>query len=143
MYGYFEVESIDSPRQIVVAVNPKEYYEHFENIDYNKKHKRQRKGTAGMNFENFAARIADSNQIDSFETPANEYEEQQRFTVIDGKMQKTTVMKTKFSQTNDKRYYYLNGITSYLGHTYLNDFTLYKEKKEKKLRNILYKKKTT
>ena len=28
--------------------------------------------TAGMNFENFAARIADSNQTDDFGTPINE-----------------------------------------------------------------------
>ena len=90
-----------------------------------------------MNFENFAARIADSNQIDNVEARINEYKKQQKFTVIVGEMQKITAMKTKFSQTNDKRYYYLNGITSLpIGQPYLNDLTLYKEKREKKLKNI-------
>ena len=67
-----------------------------------------------MNFENFAARITDPNQIDNFEAPINEYKEQQRFKIIGGEMQKTTVMKTKCSQTNGKRYYYLNGITTFV-----------------------------
>ena len=41
-----------------------------------------------MNFENFAARIAESNQIDNFKAPIKEDKEQQRFTVICGEMQK-------------------------------------------------------
>ena len=124
------MESIDNPCHIVVAVNPKEYYEHFENFDCNKKQKGQKTGTAGMNFGNFAAGIADSNQIDNFDAPINECIEQQRFTVIGGEMQKSTVMGTKLSQTNDKRYYYLNRITSLpVSHPYLNDLTTYKEKK--------------
>ena len=49
-------------------------------------------------------------------------------------MQKTTAMKTKFFQTNDKRYYYLNGITSLpIGHPYLNNLILYKDKKGEKI----------
>ena len=54
-------------------------------------------------------------------------------------MQKTTVIKIKFSQTSDKKYYYLNGISSSpIGHPYLNDLILCKEKKREKLKNILY-----
>ena len=34
---FFEIESIDNPCQVVIAVNPKEYYEHFENFSSNKK----------------------------------------------------------------------------------------------------------
>ena len=76
--GYFEVKSINNLCQIVVAVNPKDYYEHFENFNHNKKPKGQKeKRTAGMNFENFATRIAGSNQIGNFDVPKNEYEEQQ------------------------------------------------------------------
>ena len=42
-------------------------------------------------------------------------------------------MKTKFSQTNDKRFYNLNGVTSLpIGHPHLQNFTLYKEKKGEK-----------
>ena len=41
--GYFEIQSIDNPCQIVVAVNPKDYYEHFEDFRCRKNHKRIRK----------------------------------------------------------------------------------------------------
>ena len=49
-------------------------------------------------------------------------------------MQKSLVTKTKFSQTNDKRFYNLNGVTSLpMGHPYLKDLTAYKESKGKKI----------
>ena len=41
--GYFEIESVDNPCQVVITVNPKEYYEHFENFCCNKKHKGRKK----------------------------------------------------------------------------------------------------
>ena len=95
-----------------------------------------------MNFENFAAGIADSNQIDHFDAPNNECIEQQRFTIIGGEMQKSTITKTKLPQTNDKRYYYLNGTTSLpVSHRHLNDIAMYKEKKGEKIEKNLYKKK--
>ena len=55
--GYFEIESIDNPCQIVLAINPKEYYKYFEDFANNKNQTGQKKGTSGMNFENFALRI--------------------------------------------------------------------------------------
>ena len=39
------------------AWNPKEYYEVFEDRNVNKKHKGIKKGSLGMNFENFSKRI--------------------------------------------------------------------------------------
>ena len=120
--GYFEIESIDNPCQDVITVIPKEYYEHFENFSCNKKRKGQKKGTPRMNFENFANRIATVSQIENFDILQNEYCEQQRFSIVGGEMQKTSIMKTKFSHTNDKRFYYLNGITSLpIGHSLLNN----------------------
>ena len=41
-----------------------------------------------------------------------EFKEVLQFTVKQGKMVKTTVMKTKFLQLNDKRFYFLDGILS-------------------------------
>ena len=85
-----------------------------------------------MNFEHFAARIADSNQIDNFDVAINEFKEQQRFTIIGGKMQKSAVLKTTFPQTNDKIFYYLNENTSLpMGHPYLDGLNLYKKKRRK------------
>ena len=48
-----------------------------------------------MNFENYAARITNSNYIDNFEAPANEYKEQQRFTIVGDKMQKDNCHENK------------------------------------------------
>ena len=41
----------------MIAWNPKEYYEVFEDRNVNKKHKGIKKGSLGMNFENFSKRI--------------------------------------------------------------------------------------
>ena len=42
--GYFEIEHIDNPCFVTVAVNLKEYYEQFEDNSFNKKHKSIKKG---------------------------------------------------------------------------------------------------
>ena len=60
----------------MIAINPKEYLEHFQDFSVNKKYKGKKKGTPGMDFENFASRIAASRQIDNFDAPKNEYTEQ-------------------------------------------------------------------
>ena len=128
--GYFEIESINNHCQIVVAVNPKEYSEHFEDFHCNKKHKDVKKGSPGMNFENFTKRIASVAEIENFDNPKNEYQQQQRFSIVGGEMQNISIMKTKLSQANDKRFYSLNGITSLpIGHPYLRELTKYKEEK--------------
>ena len=132
--GYFDIESINNPCQVVIAVNPKKYYKHSENFSSNKKHKGIRKGEQGMEFENFASRIATSRQIDNFQALKYEYVNQSHFTTIGGEMQQTTIVKTKFSQTNDTRFYNLNCITSLpLGHPYLKNLTSYKESKGEKI----------
>ena len=57
-----------------------------------------------------------------------------RFTIIGGEMQQMTIEKTKFSQTYDKRFYNLCGVTSLpIGHPYLKDLTTYKESKSEKI----------
>ena len=37
--GLYEIESIDNPNMITIAVNPKEYFEKFRKKQFNKKHK--------------------------------------------------------------------------------------------------------
>ena len=37
--GYFEIEIITNPSQIVIAINPKEHYEHFKDFSHKRKHK--------------------------------------------------------------------------------------------------------
>ena len=95
-----------------------------------------------MNFENLACRIATANQIENFDVPKNEYCEQQQFSVIVSEMTKTSAAKTKFSQTNNKRFYFLNGVTSLpVGHPLLKDLTNYKEQKGEKFKKYFLDKK--
>ena len=54
LVGLYEVESIDNPNMITIAVNPKGYFEKFCDKQFNKKHKGVKKDTEGMNFETYA-----------------------------------------------------------------------------------------
>ena len=55
--GLYEVEHIDDPCYATLAVNPKEYLEYFKSDNVNKKHEGIKKGSAGMDYENYAERI--------------------------------------------------------------------------------------
>ena len=55
--GLYEVEDLDNLKTCSIAVNPKEYFEKFENRSINKKHKGVRKNTKDMSFEVQAERI--------------------------------------------------------------------------------------
>ena len=57
MLGLYEVENINDPCLVTLVVNPKEYFEYFESENINKKPKGIKKGSAGMDDENFAERI--------------------------------------------------------------------------------------
>ena len=47
---FFEIENIDKPNVITVALNPKEYFGHFSNHSDNKRHKGLKKSTPDMKF---------------------------------------------------------------------------------------------
>ena len=55
--GYYEIENINNPCIITLAVNPMEYLEVCKDFKLNKKHKGIKKGSTGLGFENFAERI--------------------------------------------------------------------------------------
>ena len=49
-------------------------------------------------------------------------------------MEQTVILKSSFSQINDKRFYNINGVTFLpIGHPVLQDVTLYKESKCEKI----------
>ena len=48
---YYEIEHIDNPCQIVLAIKFNKYFENFENKKSNKKYKSMKKGSSGMEFE--------------------------------------------------------------------------------------------
>ena len=95
-----------------MACNPKEYYEILENSFTNKKHKGIKEGSPRMNFENYAERLVSLNNFETFTKPGADFKEVSRLTVFQGEMQKKTLIKTKFSEFNDKRFFFLHGITS-------------------------------
>ena len=53
--GLFEIESIDKPNIITIALNLKEYYEKFIDHSDNEKHKGVKKATADMDFDSYSA----------------------------------------------------------------------------------------
>ena len=69
-----------------------------------------------MEFSKYANRIKSLVNFDTFEKPPAEYKEISRFTVKQGEMVKTNVTKTKFSQLNDKRFYFPDQMVFYLYH---------------------------
>ena len=80
-----------------------------------------------MEYQNYANRIKSLINFDTFEKPFNEYKEVARFVVKKGDMVKTTVTKTKFSQLNDKRFYFPDGILSLpYGHPSLEEIENFK-----------------
>ena len=132
--GLFEIENIDKPNVITIALNPKEYYERFIDHTDNKKHKGLKKSTPDMDFDSYSNRLSDLTEYygEFLKKPAQQIE-QKRFQVINESMQMKSVCKVQFGQLNDKRFYFSNGILSLpFGHPYLEDL----RKEKNKYRNI-------
>lgn len=63
-------------------------------------------------------------------------------TVSDGEMQKKSIVESRFSQINDKRFYFADGINSIpLSHPYLRELIDFKQKMDRKLSDIFGKRK--
>ena len=129
--GLFEIESINKANVITIALNPKEYYERFDDHSDNKKHKELKKSTCGMDFDSYSSRLADLNEFsifkEFFEKPKKI--QQKIFQIINESMQMKAVSKVPFGQLNDKQFYFSNGLMSLpYGHPRLED--LRKEKKK-------------
>ena len=127
--GLFEVENINRANIVTIALNPKEYYEEFDNCTSNKKHKGLKKGTPGMNFEAYCGRLANLYEYcDKFFRKPKKIE-QKRFQIINESMQMKGVSSIQFGQLNDKRFYFCNGIISLpYGHPALENIRQEKHK---------------
>ena len=132
--GLYEVENIDNPCYVTLAVNPKEYFEFFSDNIVNKKHKGIKKGSKGMEYNNYANRIKSLINFKTFKKPPTEYKKVARFLVKKGDMVKTTVTKTRFSQLNDKRFYFPNDTLSLpYGHPSLAAIDNFKKEQDQKI----------
>ena len=67
--GLFEIANINQSNVITIALNPKEYYERFDNHSGNKKHKGLKNSTRGMGFDSCSARFAGLNELDYIKKP--------------------------------------------------------------------------
>ena len=56
--GLYEVESINNPNIITVAINPKEYFEQYKNCFINKKAKGIRRDTEGMTLDAYIDQLS-------------------------------------------------------------------------------------
>lgn len=87
-----------------------------------------------MNFENYADRLVSLTYFDTFEKPPADYKEVSQLTGFQGKIQRKMVTKTKFSQFNDKRFYFSDGITfPPLSHLYLKELVEFKTKTRQRI----------
>ena len=133
--GLFEIENINKPnviyhiKMLTITLNPKEYYERFDDHSDNKKRKGLKKYTRGMDFDSYSARLASLNKFSKEYIKMLKKIEQKRFQIINESMPMKSVSKVQFGQLNDKRFYFSNGIISLpYGHRYLENLRQEKQK---------------
>ena len=130
MLGFYEVENINDPCYVTLAVNPKEYLEYFKSDKVNKKHKGIKKGPVGMDYENYSERIKPLFDFETYQKPKLDTKQVVRIFVKKGEMTTHKITKTKFSQLNDRRFYFPNAIISLpFGHGVLNEIDAFKKNK--------------
>ena len=121
--GFFEIESIDKPNVITIALNPKEYYERFIDHTGNKNHKVLKKSTPGMDFDCYSNRLSGLTEYPNelLDNPNKVKQiEQKKIEIKIESMQMKSVSKVQFGQLNDKRFYFQNRIISLpYGHPHL------------------------
>ena len=100
----------------------------------NRKHKGIKKGSSGIGFENFAQRIKSLVHFETFEQPPLDQKQVSRITVDHGEMVKNTSTKSKFSQLNDRSFFFPDGVVSLpFGHANLKEIDEFKKEKCQKI----------
>ena len=110
--GLYEVENINDPCYVTLAVNPKEYLEYFGSENCNKKHKGIKKGAKGMDYGNYAERIKPIIDLKTYEKPKADIKSVTRISVKKGEITTYLIRKIKFSQLIDKQFCFPNAIAS-------------------------------
>ena len=134
--GLYEVENIDDPCYVTLAVNPKEYFEYFKSESCNIKHKGIKKVAVGMEYENYPERIKPLKNFNTFKNPKADSKDVVRISVKKGQTLTHKIKKNKFLQLNNKRFYFPNAAVSVpFGHFSLNQINQYKKEKDGKFKN--------
>ena len=119
------------------CANPKEYIEYFKSIVINKKHKGINKRETTTNIEAFSKRIVTLDELEKEEKEKDELVEQSNFTIKKNEMTLERISKRKFSQLNNKRYYFSCGIVSVpFSHPYLKEINKLKYSKKQKIESV-------
>ena len=119
---------------MTLAVNPKEYFEYFKSETCNKKHNGIKKGSQGMEYENYAERIKPLVDFKTYKKPKVDKKKFVRISVKKGEMTTHMIRKSKFSQLNDKRFYFPNTTISLpFGHLTLCEIDEYKKNKGQRI----------
>ena len=110
--GLYKFENIEQGIICAICINPKEYFDLY-GIYYetNKKHKGVRKGTKGMDFDNYAGRILTIDEAHDGTKRSSKKQKQTRFQSKKGNMVMVTIKKLEFAQLNDKQYILSDGIS--------------------------------
>ena len=98
MLGLYEVEHVNDPCYITLAVNPKEYLELFKSDTINKKHKGIKKDSAGMDYKNYSEKIKPLFDFETYKQPKADVKNVVRISVKKGEM--TTYMIKKINSLN-------------------------------------------
>ena len=134
-----EVEHIDDPCYVTLAVNPKKYFEYFKSDTCNKKHKGIKKGSPGMDYENYAERIKPLIDFETYKKPKADIKDVVRISVKKVEMATHKIKKSKFSQLNDRRFYFPNAIVSLpFGHLALCQIDEYKKDKGQRIEKYFW-----
>ena len=105
----YEIERIDNPSIVTVAVNPKEYFQKYTDISFNKKHIGLKKDTVEMHFETYAKRVMSLNDLAN---QKGKKIQRNRFQIKNTEMRMQSISKNHFAGLNDKRFYFYEGIVS-------------------------------
>ena len=115
----YEVENIEDPCHVTLSVNPKEYLEYFKSHSINKKRKGIKKGSAVMEYGNYAERIKPLIDFNTYKKPKVDVKSIGRISVKKGEMTARMIRKNKFLQLNNKRFYFPNAVFQYRSDIYL------------------------
>ena len=95
-----------------------------------------------MDYENYAERIKPLFDFDTYQKPKPDCKDVVQISIKNGEMTTHKIIKTKFSQLNDKRFYFPNGILSLpYGHPLLNDVDKYKKNKGQRIEKYFWQEK--
>ena len=92
-----------------------------------------------MEYENYAERIKPLFDFKTYKKSKKDMKDVVRTSVKKGEMTTHKITKTKFSQLNDKRFYFPNGILSLpFGHLPLNELDEYKKNKGQRIEKYFW-----